>query len=145
MVVGRQLFIFGMFGRWCTWSKEQNNETGVERRLQQRHCSLQRKVLTLENTCTVVNSYAGDLNKIVRSDRKRNSEAICSASHGREHCHPRHGSCFGSSDRRQLQNGDGWRSTGTIHVLQKALENSGQRSSNVSSSPPVYTLFITRS
>jgi hypothetical protein len=57
--------------------------------------------------------------------------------------YPRHGSCFGSSDRRQLQNGDGWRSTGTIHVLQKALENSGQRSSNVASSPPVYTFYNT--
>lgn len=91
----------------------------------------------------MVKSYVGDLKKIVRSARKRNSEAICSASHGREHCHPRHGSCFGSSDRRQLQNGDGWRSTGTIHVLQKALENSGQRSSNVASSPPVYTFYNT--
>ena len=57
--------------------------------------------------------------------------------------YPRHGSCFGSSDRRQMQNGDGWRSTGTIHVLQKALENSGQRSSNVASSPPVYTFYNT--
>ena len=50
------------------------------------NCSLPRKVLTLNNTCTVVKSYVGDLKKIVRSARKRNSEAICSASHGSEHC-----------------------------------------------------------
>ena len=40
------------------------------------NCSLPQKVLTLNNTCTVVKSYVGDLKKIVRSARKRNSEAI---------------------------------------------------------------------
>ena len=57
---------------------------------------------------------------------KESSEAICSASHGSEHCHPRHGSCVGNGNCRTQTVDQRFRFRS--HVRRKAIRStkSGQ-------------------